>query len=87
VLRRLLAEIPNPVVLVGDSGEQDPEVYRALAAEFPGRVQAIYIRRVGPASDPARFEGELLFEDAAVPARDAARRGLADAACVARRFP
>jgi phosphatidate phosphatase APP1 len=87
VLRRLLAEVPNPVVLVGDSGERDPEVYRALAAEFPGRVLAIYIRRVGPATDPDRFEGQVVFEEPAEAARDAARRGLADAACVARRFP
>jgi len=86
VLRRLLEEVPAPVVLVGDSGEKDPEVYRQLALEFPGRVKATYIRQVGPPSPPERFEGQVLFESAAEAARDAARRGLADPACVAQRF-
>jgi phosphatidate phosphatase APP1 len=33
-------------VLVGDSGQQDPEVYREVVRAFPGRVRAIYIRDV-----------------------------------------
>lgn len=36
-----------PVVLVGDSGQRDPEVYLEMAAQHPGRVRAIYIRDVG----------------------------------------
>lgn len=86
VLRRLLAEVPNPVVLVGDEGEKDPEVYRALAQEFPGRVRAIYIRRVGPPSPPERFQGMVPFGTPAEAARDAVSKGLADPACVAARF-
>ncbi|GAA5785357.1 phosphatase domain-containing protein [Chitiniphilus shinanonensis] len=39
-------------VLFGDDGEQDPEIYAALAERYPGRVLAIWIRRVNP--DPAR---------------------------------
>ena len=35
-----------PFVLIGDSGEQDPEIYRELVGEFPGRVASIYIRSV-----------------------------------------
>jgi phosphatidate phosphatase APP1 len=35
-----------PFLLVGDSGQQDPEIYRQLAVENPGRVRAIYIRNV-----------------------------------------
>lgn len=35
-----------PFVLVGDSGEQDPEIYRDVVREFPGRIVAIYIRSV-----------------------------------------
>ncbi len=44
-------------VLVGDSGEKDPEVYAAAARRSPGRVERIYIRRV-PGSDltDARFD-------------------------------
>lgn len=33
-------------ILVGDSGEYDPEVYGEIARRFPGRVIAIYIRNV-----------------------------------------
>jgi len=34
-------------ILIGDSGEQDPEIYREVVREHPGRVLAIYIRRIG----------------------------------------
>jgi phosphatidate phosphatase APP1 len=34
-------------ILVGDSGQRDPLIYRRLADEFPGRIEAIYIRKVG----------------------------------------
>ena len=33
-------------VLVGDSGEQDPEVYAALLRRFPRRIAKVYIRNV-----------------------------------------
>jgi phosphatidate phosphatase APP1 len=33
-------------ILVGDSGEKDPEVFRAMKTLFPDRVQKIYIRDV-----------------------------------------
>ena len=32
--------------LVGDSGEQDPEVYADIARRYPQRIKKIYIRRV-----------------------------------------
>lgn len=35
-----------PCVLIGDSGQHDPEVYARIVHDFPGRVQAVYIRRV-----------------------------------------
>ncbi|CAN5595673.1 App1 family protein [soil metagenome] len=38
-------------VLIGDSGQQDPEIYREAVREYPGRVRAIYIRDV---TTPAR---------------------------------
>ena len=34
-------------VLIGDSGERDPEIYLEIAARYPGRVRAIYIRDLG----------------------------------------
>jgi len=33
-------------VLFGDSGQQDPEIYSKIAFEFPGRIEAIYIRTI-----------------------------------------
>jgi phosphatidate phosphatase APP1 len=35
-----------PFVLIGDSGQHDPEVYRQIVDEYPGRVAAVYIRNV-----------------------------------------
>ncbi len=36
----------RPFVLIGDSGQHDPEVYRQIVEEHPGRVLAVYIRNV-----------------------------------------
>lgn len=47
-VRQLLETYPElPFVLIGDSGERDPEIYLATAALYPGRVRAIYIRDLG----------------------------------------
>jgi phosphatidate phosphatase APP1 len=35
-----------PFVLVGDSGQQDPEIYLEVARRHPGRVRVVYIREV-----------------------------------------
>lgn len=52
---RLLAMFPErEFVLVGDSGERDPEIYGTLAREHPGRIRAIYIRDV--TGEPATVE-------------------------------
>ena len=41
-----------PVVLIGDSVQDDPELYCQIAREHPGRVRAIYIRNIS--RSPAR---------------------------------
>ena len=52
-IRRILQTFPDlPFLLIGDSGEEDPEIYRDLVREFPHRVPAVYIRDVSP--DPLR---------------------------------
>jgi phosphatidate phosphatase APP1 len=33
-------------VLIGDSGQEDPVIYREIVSKFPGRILAIYIRDV-----------------------------------------
>lgn len=35
-----------PFILIGDSGQQDPEIYREVTRRYPNRIQAIYIRDV-----------------------------------------
>ncbi len=47
-IRSILDTYPHlPFLLIGDSGEKDPEIYREVVREYPGRIQAIYIRRIG----------------------------------------
>lgn len=47
-------------VLIGDSGERDPEAYGRIARRFPRRIEAIYIRRVeGADNRDARFKAAL----------------------------
>ena len=47
IIRTLLATYPDlPFVLIGDSGEEDPEIYRQAVVEHPGRIEAVYIRDV-----------------------------------------
>ncbi|MFW6267704.1 MAG: App1 family protein [Marinilabiliaceae bacterium] len=36
-------------VLIGDSGQRDPELYLQMAREYPHRVKAVYIRCIGHA--------------------------------------
>ncbi len=36
----------HKLILLGDSGQRDPEIYRNIALEYPGRVESIYIRKV-----------------------------------------
>lgn len=42
-----------PFILIGDSGQHDPEIYRQIVEEHPGRVLAVYIRNVS--RDPMRI--------------------------------
>jgi len=76
-------------VLVGDSGQMDPEIYREAARLHPGRIEAIYIRAV---DSPARnveveaiaaetaSEGVemVLVRNTVAAAEHAAARGLID---------
>lgn len=43
-----------PFILIGDSGEKDPEIYRQIIEQFPNRIRAVYIRDVNP--NPVRRE-------------------------------
>lgn len=46
-IRWLLETYPTlPFVLIGDSGQRDPELYSAIARDFPHRIAAVFIRDV-----------------------------------------
>jgi phosphatidate phosphatase APP1 len=57
LLRAIFAEFPERIfVLIGDTGEQDPEIFGTLAREFPQQALRVFIRESQtPASDAARF--------------------------------
>jgi phosphatidate phosphatase APP1 len=96
LVRRMLDEHPQlGLVLVGDSGQLDPEIYAALAREFPDRIRAVYIRRTRHALPGRLAEVDALAAEvtaAGVPmlavddshqiAAHAARLGLLDAAAL-----
>lgn len=53
VIREMLELYEDlPFVLIGDSGQRDPEVYSEILREHPGRILSIYIRDVS--NDPER---------------------------------
>src|SRR3712207_4319126 len=57
IIRALLRTYPGlPFVLIGDSGEEDPEIYHQAAREHPGRIRAVYIRDVTNAKRDAEVK-------------------------------
>lgn len=47
LIQRMLELYRNlPFLLIGDSGQHDPEIYRHIVDEHPGRILAVYIRDV-----------------------------------------
>jgi phosphatidate phosphatase APP1 len=47
IIREILSTYPElPFILVGDSGQEDPEIYAEIVATHPGRILAVYIRSV-----------------------------------------
>jgi hypothetical protein len=57
-ISELLSRFPQRrFTLIGDSGEQDPEVFRAIRNQFGDQVEAIYIRHVLPGAPGARLAG------------------------------
>ncbi len=92
---RLLTAYPTlPFVLIGDSGQQDPEIYFEAVRRYPGRIRAIYIRDVSLGErdgaidqliqDIGAHEVEMLrVPDTAAAAVHAAAHGLIDPAALA----
>ena len=85
---------PLPFVLIGDSGEKDPEIYQQVVRTFPGRILAVYIRDVTAAPrdiEVNQIAKEVLsagidmivVQDTAAAAEHAAGIGLIDRHAVA----
>jgi phosphatidate phosphatase APP1 len=95
VIRRLLSTYKDlPFVLIGDSGEEDPEIYLQAVREHPGRIMAVYIRDVASVerdaevramADEARKLGTemVAVPDTAAAAEHAASVGLIAPASIA----
>lgn len=48
-IRHILETFPDlNFICIGDSGQEDPEIYQQVQEEFPGRLLGIYIRDVSP---------------------------------------
>jgi phosphatidate phosphatase APP1 len=45
-----------PFILMGDSGQEDPEIYSRIVREYPGRILAIYIRDVSEGKKDKQIE-------------------------------
>jgi phosphatidate phosphatase APP1 len=62
-IRQIMDTYPDlPFILIGDSGQQDPEIYRDVVRDRGRRILAVYIRNVTP--DPLRKKSieELAIE-------------------------
>jgi phosphatidate phosphatase APP1 len=54
-----------PAVLIGDTGQRDPEIYSSVASSHPDRVEAILLRHV--AGSLRKAEVEVLLSPGATP--------------------
>jgi hypothetical protein len=51
-----------PFILIGDSGQEDPEIYLEICRDFPGRIQGVYIRAVADI-DLSMLQGDYKIID------------------------
>ncbi|QDG52239.1 DUF2183 domain-containing protein [Persicimonas caeni] len=90
-IERVLQTYPDlPFILVGDSGQKDPEVYHSVVEKYPDQIAAVYIRDVSPARalqveamarDIRCYDTDLrLVKDTVAAARHAAQQGWIDRA-------
>jgi phosphatidate phosphatase APP1 len=87
---------PLPVILIGDSGQHDADIYAKVAESFADRILAIYIRDINPGSTSSYDENVdwiiqrsnsigvrfQLVETSIDIARDAAQLGLIDESAI-----
>lgn len=88
LIREILELYPSlPFILIGDTSQRDPEIYREIVRNYPQRILAIYIRNVDP--NPQRLASVqalakevldagsslILADDTAAAAKHAAEHG------------
>ena len=86
-IRQIIGMYPEQrVILIGDSGQEDPEIYREIVRENPNRVLSCYIRNVTPVARAESLKtvaaevasaGSMMVivEDTIAAARHAASKG------------
>jgi phosphatidate phosphatase APP1 len=59
----LLQEYPDlPFILLGDSGQKDPETYRQVVSDYPGRILCIYIRNISDGNPERQQELDAIAD-------------------------
>ncbi|MFO7756111.1 MAG: phosphatase domain-containing protein [Bacteroidales bacterium] len=77
-------------ILIGDSGQEDPDIYLKMTEMYPGRVKVIYIRYIGKKRHNRKLERQaeearelgtemIVVKTSTEAARHAAGKGLIDA--------
>lgn len=51
-----------PFILIGDSGEQDPEIYGEIVRKYPQRIRAVYIRSIDTKNERVAAIDKLIGE-------------------------
>lgn len=90
-IEKILQTYPKlPFILIGDSGERDPDIYLKAIKNYPGRIAAVYIRDVQPNKENTKRDKKvwaraeeaaqlgvdmLLIPDTLVAARHAVEKG------------
>ncbi|MCH7409957.1 DUF2183 domain-containing protein [Belliella sp. DSM 111904] len=85
-VEKILSTIPSiPFVLIGDSGQQDAEIYLQIVKDFPGRVKVVYIRHIDEGDEKKMYDIKaqmqllgvemLLIKDTLEAANDALQKG------------
>jgi phosphatidate phosphatase APP1 len=59
-IRDILTTFPSlPFILIGDTSQEDPEIYTDIVATYPNRILAVYIRNVRPHPERSTAVQEL----------------------------
>ena len=65
-IRKVINAYPQmQFILIGDSGQEDPEIYSEIINEFPDRILAVYIRDVTSSSRDSEIK--ITYKDQKIP--------------------